>query len=219
MVKRLNMVDRSIYWKGFLAALFLFIISLGIGYYIENERTTRIRDTINDINLAIDSSLTTLIFIQSTKDTKNCAALKSAVYSLWAETNKLRDIIEEQRTNVLISPKSLNTYYYLTNLKLYLLTKDYKQTCQQNLSNILFFYTAYKDCAECKVQGQLLDELRYICKDKIAVFAFPVDAQEVSALNVIISYYNITKVPSLVVDDKLISKTLTKEQLLNMVNC
>ncbi|MEM4295193.1 MAG: hypothetical protein QXS91_00035 [Candidatus Anstonellales archaeon] len=212
------MVDKSIYWKGAAVALILFIISIGIGYYIEVDRTNKIRDTINELNIAIDSSSTTILFIQSTKNKANCVALKSAVYELWQETNKIRNTLEDQNINILISPNELRNLYYLTNFKLYLLTREYKEVCQQNLSNILFFYVAFKDCPECKVQGNVLDVIREKC-DNAAVFAFPIDVKGLSPLNVIVSYYNITSAPTLIIDDKKFDTLLNEASIKEKINC
>lgn len=212
------MVDRSIYWKGAVLALILFILSIGIGYYVEIDRTNKIRNAINELNVAIDSSSTTILFIQSTKNKANCNAVKSAVYDLWQETNKLRDTLEEQNINILISPAELRNLYYLTNFKLYLLTKEYKDVCQQNLSNILFFYTAFRDCPECKVQGNILDLIREKCNN-VAVFAFPLDVKGLSPLNAIASYYNITTAPTLVIDDEKFDFLLNETNIKEKIHC
>jgi hypothetical protein len=219
MVKMADKIDRSIYWKGALLAFLLFIFSLLIGYYIELDKTERIKNTINSINLAIDSSSTMMFFIQQTKSKKDCQALSIGINELWMETNRLRNQLEEQNTNVMIKNDELKTFYYLTNIKLFLLTRDYQDVCQKNFSNILFFYTAFVSCPECSVQGKILDEIRDECKGSVAVFAFPIDVKNIIALNLIQSYYNITKVPSLVINEKKYEGLLSKNEIKKIISC
>ena len=212
-------MDRSIYLKGAILAFSLFLLSLLVGYYVELDKTEKIKKAINNINIAIDSSSTIIFFIHQTKSKKDCQALTIGIKELWMETNRLRNQLEEQDANILIKNEDLKSLYYLTNLKLFLLTRDYKEICQKDFSNILFFYTAFVSCPECNVQGKVLDEIRNVCEGNVAVFAFPLDVKDIIALNVIQSYYNITRAPALVINEKKYEKLMSKEEIRKILNC
>ncbi len=198
------MVDRSIYWKGALLAILLFIASIGIGYYVEVVKYQEVLANLNELNLEIDSSSTILLFSQALPNVSaanECKAIVSGLDPLGSQVELLRESLEEGKGNVFLNYENLRGMYFLTNLKLFLLTERYKKVCGPK-DTILFFYKFYTDCPRCAVQGRILDTVKAKCGNNVYIFAFPLDVDKPSVLNVLKNYYGATDAPILVVNDK-----------------
>ena len=209
------MVDRSIYWKGALLAILLFIASIAIGYYVEVVKYQEMLAHLNELNLEIDSSSTILLFTQSlpnTSSVEECKAIVSGLDPLGSQVELLRTSLEEGKGNVFLNYGNLRGMYFLTNLKLFLLTERYKKVCGFK-DTILFFYNFYTDCPRCAVQGRILDEVKKKCGNDVYIFAFPLDVSKPSVLNVLKNYYGVTSAPTIVVNDKVLSGVHSADEI------
>jgi len=97
--------------------------------------------------------------------------------------------------------------YELIEIRTLLLLKELKQKCEENINIILFFYTNLErdpkgSYLECEDQGYVLDALFRKYKEGINVFAFDINTDN-PAVNTLKSIYSVSKVPSIVVNDKL----------------
>jgi len=100
--------------------------------------------------------------------------------------------------------------YELAEINLWNYLKEYKEKCGGNYSMVLFFYTNKKHDPKgsidgCEDQGKILDQVVYehnvLHKGMpVYVFSFDVNSKN-SATKGIIKVYNITSVPTLVIND------------------
>lgn len=99
---------------------------------------------------------------------------------------------------------ALKKEYTKASIRAWITTKNNYNKCNTRIVPILYFYS--KDCAICVRQGEELDELRQLLNEAgkdILVFTVDYNYDE-PALNLIKTYYNITSVPAIVVNEKVL---------------
>ncbi len=144
--------------------------------------------------------------------------------SIWDDKVALGNRIEnleksqgQDDPNLLIQKE----FYQLIQIRTWLLLKDFKKECNTNQSIILFFYTnnedkpVEKDLSE--KQGLILDELYTRYPDRIAIFAFEININN-SALNALKSIYNVSKSPTLIIDERYYEGLISSKELENISN-
>jgi len=91
--------------------------------------------------------------------------------------------------------------YTLLSIRVWLLSLNIKEKCGEDIIPALYFYS--KDCDKCIEESYVLDSIK---KEKPNFSAFIVDYNlNESIVKVIINVWNVTKVPSFIINDKLYS--------------
>ena len=102
--------------------------------------------------------------------------------------------------------------YVLAQIRYWLLNKRITESCTMDNVAILYFYSN-RDCPECSAQGIILSYLKEKLKDKLLVFSIDSDFEAEPMVAVLRGAYNITKVPSLVLEKRKISGLVSLENL------
>ena len=89
--------------------------------------------------------------------------------------------------------------------------------CGVKTVSILYFYTTKDNCSECTKQGYVLTSLRETYPD-LRVYSFDYNI-DVSAVRALITLYKIddTKLPAIVLNDKLITGFQSVEEIEKLV--
>ncbi|MBS3061084.1 MAG: thioredoxin family protein [Candidatus Diapherotrites archaeon] len=123
-----------------------------------------------------------------------------------------------ENANLLGNYGSLKKKYLLNRIELWLYTTMLKQKCRTNVVSVLYFYRTHPPCAECQVQGEILEVVREKCPN-VKIFALAVD-EDVDLVPLIQAQYGVTAVPSLVIDNNVVLGSLTDQnKLLSIVSC
>src|SRR3989344_4674533 len=107
---------------------------------------------------------------------------------------------------------------FVEEIKYWTLSDKIKASCNEDIVRILFFFAL--DCDECVNQGFVLDYFKKLFGDRLLVFSFNSKlAEEEPLVNTLIPPFNITKYPSLVIEDQKIEgfndRDAIKEQICN----
>ena len=100
---------------------------------------------------------------------------------------------------------TLKREYIRLSLRMWLLTKKNYEKCNSDLIPILYFYD--KDCQTCTRQGEIFDELKIEMENiNKSLVVFHIDQNfEDDNVYLLKEYYNITSVPSVITENKIIS--------------
>ncbi len=107
--------------------------------------------------------------------------------------------------------------YMLLSIRAWSISVSLKDRCNKNLVPVLYFYS--KKCEECIKQGEALDKFKLLAKSKGFIpMVFTVDAElEEPVIKVIKSVYNITEVPSILIENKVLRGFHNETELLNSI--
>jgi len=76
-----------------------------------------------------------------------------------------------------------------------------REECNYTATTILFFYTSINKCEDCIAQGIVLNQLKKKDPEKYMIFAIDADSK-LGIVGTLKTYFNVTKVPALVINEK-----------------
>ena len=100
--------------------------------------------------------------------------------------------------------------YFLTEIQFYLLAKDIDKKCQQDNIKILYFYDENKD----ETQGDILVYLKKKFDNKVLIFSLDSGFMQEPMIKTLLTNYNITQFPALVIEEKVFGGHQTADQLM-----
>ena len=194
---------------------------LGAGFWLDNIRASSIEQQLLETELNFnDARLQNILY--KNLDAGACqSALKAnldfndKIYSQGAEIEKLEQV-NRFAPNVLQEKKR----YALLQLQFYLNALELKEKCNFNYTTAVYFYSHYDKTLEQaqNAQSAVLVDLIHQCKD-FTVVPLPIDLQ-ISSIDFIKSKYNVSKAPSILVDEEKVLEGLqTKAALKSAVAC
>jgi hypothetical protein len=214
-----KMVKIGIYTKTFILTLGIFLIGLFIGMTIESSNTANLIDQTSGIESSVQEIELEMLYFQSLNDSYSCQFLNETVRKT---NNNLDDLAKqlsgfsEDRTIVTSQDmESLKKRYTSLLIKDWLLQQKIKQDCGTGIVSTLYFYDR-KGCDDCIIQGDILSILKDLFKEKLMIF--PLDRNvESYMVDILIKRFNITSVPSVVIENRVYSGVVTKDSLKTLV--
>ncbi len=110
----------------------------------------------------------------------------------------------------------LKKEYSLISIRQFLLVKKFSKECNKNLTIILFFYSNINNKTESEMQGFILDSLYLKYPKNVVIYALDYDL-DCKAIDTLENVYNITQVPSLVINDKTYLGFVPKNEIENII--
>ncbi len=129
--------------------------------------------------------------------------------------NELAEKISYSETNIRHTDEitELKRYYSLLEIKDYLLMQKIKAKCGSSIVPVFYFYTTAEKCSECIKQSAVLTELRRDYPE-LRIYSFDYNL-DLSALQSLIKIFKVedTKLPALVMNDKLYTGFMDREEI------
>ncbi|MDD5587675.1 MAG: hypothetical protein PHD81_01035 [Candidatus Nanoarchaeia archaeon] len=189
----------------FITALVITVAIFLLGFYTakiwDDLRTSDVAYNLNQNNLDIISIFVEQQFLESL-DIGNCNLIKERLSSSSGNLYDLgQRLMEYDDKNILKEKEydSLREQYFLLEIRAYSLFIDYNKKCDNKQNIILYFYDLEED--NSIKQGYVLDNLAN--RQDINIKIFSIDRQfDEPTLNLVKNYYNITKAPTIIVNNK-----------------
>ena len=213
-------MKKSRYLIAFFLSLCIFIIGILIGVVISGERASYL-DEINKVQrLGYDSLQLQTLYLTSALDIeKNCLAasrtLDTNVDSLVKATNNLYSFLSQVSMNeneILLIKRE----YILAQIRYWLSSEKVKKECDIDTVSVLYFYSD-EECGDCGAQGLILTYLKSNLKNKLLVFSFDSDFSSEPMVGILKSAYNITFVPSLVINGIKYEGLMKRDDVLDVI--
>ncbi len=205
---------KSVFVKTFIMTLGVFVIGFFLGSSLERSLTADLSAKIGAIENSIqDIELEALYLLTSSNS--SCVFLDDVV----RRTNNNLDEISTQLSsydekNIVFTNVDLvniKSRYTSLLIKDWLLQNSIREKCGTNSISVLYFYKR-EGCPECIVQGNILTVLKGHFREKVMIFPLDHDLG-VSSVGLLENNYNITKFPSVVVNEKVYTGTVGFEGL------
>ncbi len=178
----------------------IFLVGLAVGWQISNYLVSDVKES-NDV---LRSQLIGLDLRDELLNEDICDVPEYILFEerlrIAREITELEDRLGKYDKEVLVQKE----FYQLIELKTWLLVKNLNDNCIENYDWILFFYSNSKENNLDKIsedQGYVLDNF-YSNNRDVVVFSFDIDTRN-PALNTLKEIYNISVVPSLVINEDL----------------
>jgi hypothetical protein len=212
----------DVLWKAAILTCLVFIVGLGIGIWLDDQRVTQVRSQLTDIDLQWnDARLASLYFQQRAMvDSTFCRnaidanlAFNDRIYQQGLEIERFEQV--NRFTPELLQEKKR---YAMLQLQFWFNSLALKQECNATYSTLVYFYDHYDQnvSAQQKAQAEVLTEMKNRCGANLYLIPLPLDL-DISSISMIAAQYNINSAPSLLVDEKYVFHGLTGTPMLQQL--
>lgn len=198
-----NKWNKYILVTSLIITIIIFSIGILITYSIDFIRIDKVLKTINYQRLNTDAYLTEKEFIDVFGGS-HCQLMAPKISSLQKDIREVGSDLSKYGDVSILKKKDfdyLKRKYFLLELKLYGLINNINHECDKKYIPILFFYdTEYTDS---ETQGYILSDLSEKYPNNLIVFAFDKNYEDEPLLNILISRFNITKTPTIIINNEI----------------
>ena len=203
---KMGKISTRIYLKAALLTFLVFIAGVAIGWYLDESRVSFVKSRIDELEISFSNLALEEEFYRSVAtDTKTlCNIYISKANELALQAGKLGSYLESFREISkfgLHDIESLKNRYFILNLQLWMYIRKLREECNYTATTILFFYTSINKCEDCIAQGIVLNQLKKKDPEKYMIFAIDADSK-LGIVDTLKTYFNVTKVPALVINEK-----------------
>lgn len=210
-----------------ILTLILYFLGIFTGYFIQvkvlsrtQEELRKVQEDFYDYKSNLDNIQLEQLYLTTHQGELNCKILVSTIDEIhnnlayfWSKLPSKLEVYEKYSE---IQPEyvKLKRDYTLLSIRTWLLSLDVKKGCSKDLIPSLYFYS--KDCDTCINQSYVLDNL----KEEVPNFsAFIVDFNlDEPIIKIIKKVYNVTEVPSFIINDKLYSGYQSLEKMKKIIS-
>lgn len=213
-------INKKIFAGAIILTILVFFGGLSLGYVLDSTRVSVLQSQISDLqnqfaSLSIENTFTSSLKDQSVL----CTVSLERATQFSEEAGNLENTINNfQLTNQFQQSQisDLKTQYTLVNLQFWLQMRNLRESCNQNITTILFFYNV-RSCDACVAQGLVLDSIKKSDPSHIMIFAVDQDIN-LGIVNLLESTYNLTSTPAIVIDEnKTIEGFINETALSSMI--
>lgn len=213
---------KSITTMAFLATALIFLIIVGVSLVFESGRTEEIRKGLTETDVLWNDARFFRQFIPSANITnEECGFLSEENRKLgdriYAEGLKIENYEKANKlTDELLTEKKR---YALLDLQFWQNSAEIKKKCRSAFSTVIYFYSQYNSTGSQKVMDRVLSDFKQRCGRATVYITFPTD-MDLSSIDLIKASYNITEIPSVLINEKtVISGTASMEDLNSYAKC
>ena len=168
-----------------------------------------------------DSLQLQYLYINTFVQEKNCGAAMKALDKNLNDLELTRMKLEAYLSTPIAGTKEfdvLKREYLQSEVRYWLFLKQTEEVCknEQDSVSVLYFYSN-QQCPDCVTQGMVLTYLKDKFKEKLLVFALDSDFAQEPLIGILKDSYNITSVPSLIIQNEPYQGLKTKEELLPII--
>jgi hypothetical protein len=195
----------------FLVVMFVAVFAAGFlsGYFTERSGMLYTKSEIEELRNDVENMQIQELFVSGKQVDCNlmASAMGSHSYHLWDLVNKLKSTRPE--TEEFYDMKRQADFL---SLRAWIFANNIKENCWGDILPILYIYSV--NCPDCDEQDRILQTIK---NEHQGVFVYAIDYYlEEPSIKLVRDAYNITSVPSMIIDNKLYGK-LEMEELEGVV--
>lgn len=205
--------DVRVDWKKYLLVFFitlsLFLTATVLSNSVGRKKFSELEQIQNDIALNILASETQFSLLEETR----CEDVTNSILS--DELNVLAGKLEEGSASIggtNADTEYIRNYYFLLEIKDYLLMQKAQERCKLDVTPIVYFYGKSDECPDCEKQSIALTEVRSR-GENARVYSFDYDSN-ISAVKTFIAINKVPRtLPAIVVNGKVYAGYQSLEEL------
>ncbi len=214
----------NIYAKALIPTLLVFLIGIMFGIWVDNFRVAEVRKSISESEINWnDAQLFNSYFRGIGLESCDVALEQNLAYNEKIYQRGLE--VEKVLKNNVFTPEALQEWkrYNLLQIQFWLNSIELKKRCGFDYSNVVHLFRLKEDSiveeADNKIQSAILLNVKEKCGNKIMLIPVTTDLNLI-VVNSIIRQYNITRYPSIVIDENIVLEGTTSEkELLAILDC
>lgn len=214
----MRITNRKIFVSALFLTVVIFVMGLLLGLVIEGKRVEFIEQADREQKINLESLQLQLLYLSSIEGRESCPAFTTALSDHIKETENTRERLEKYLTEDMAHESGfslLKREYIISQLNYWVLARKTRDICESDFVSVLYFYS--KKCPDCENQGFILDYLKKLFGDRLLIFALDKEFADENMIKVIAASYNVSWVPTIVIEDKVYQGFQSKDQLLKLV--
>ncbi len=213
----------NVYIKALIPTIFVFLIGIMIGIWIENYRLRETRKALSEFEIIWnDAQLLNKYLEKMGNESCDLAFQQNLIFNDKIYKKGLE--IEKMLKANLFTPEIIQewTRYVLLQIQFWFNSIELRQRCNLDYHTAVHLYNikiSPIEKAENDVQSAVMLELKYKCGAKMMLIPLTADV-DLIVVDSVLKKYNITKLPAIIIDEKYVFQGLTSlEQLEKIVKC
>ncbi|RLJ00597.1 MAG: hypothetical protein DRP06_01750 [Candidatus Aenigmatarchaeota archaeon] len=217
MVKR--KIDTQLYIMVLFITISIFIAGLFLGGVLSQSKLNSLSEDLESLERMRNTQETNSLLLDSL-DEKICLGLESYINEMLPEIESLAERVAYYERSADSKRFGIKEYddikkdYNLLLIRYWIITNKLEKNCGKNIMDILYFYSN-KKCDNCKDQGIYLDSIKKQYPE-IMIFALDKDLN-LSTIDILSKSFNITEVPSLIINGNNYSGLKNKEEIIELI--
>jgi len=206
--------DFNKYAAAFGIATLIFLLGILLGNYFIKEKLSAINEMQDSVRLEVMSMELQNALFQEKPCSDQIIPLEGKLEDITSKITLMENRLGKDNKQVL----EIKKYYSLIEINHYLLMKNKKEQCDLDYNLILFFYSNSDNVLESEKQGYVLDNLKgKYTSEKVKVYSFDKDL-DLDIITTLISYYNVTTVPTMIINEKKLEGFHEKEEVETLIS-
>ena len=198
--------QKDIFWKAAIFTLIVFLLGVSLGYLLEGSRVKSIRDEYKRIEIEWADAKLLNSYYQTLNPFLCGASVKENLEFADRVYNEGLKLERYERSNKLNNELLIDKQRYaLLKVEFWLNSILIKDKCNVDYVNLVYFYKdkpKEEEKVEQETQSIILRELKEEHGSNLMLIPLPLDLN-ISMINIMKNAYNISKTPSLLINEKL----------------
>lgn len=207
-------VSTKKYLIAFILTVVIFAVGILVGIMFEQVKLSHSEQTILNEKVNLRSLQLQMKYIES--GLADCNTLNRILETNIDELSKKMDEVINYEKKSFFSQEEFELQlqdYFLTEIQFLLISQEIDEQCSKNNVKIVYFY----DENEFDTQGKILDYLKKRFGSRLLVFSLDSTFNKEPMINTLLISYNITKFPSVVIDNDILQGHRDVEELMKVV--
>ena len=210
---------KNTYVKAAIITLFIFLSGIMLGIFLDNLRFSDIREQISGTEINYNDAILLSTFIEKfSKEACNTTLDTNLEFNskIYAEGKSIEDAFNSNR----FTPELEQEWrkYILLQTQFWFNSIELKKNCNFNYSNVVHIFNLNiedpQEKAINKLQSEIMLSLKEKCGNKIMLIPLTADSN-LSVVDAVLTQYNITKLPAIIINEKKVFQGLTSLDQLN----
>ncbi len=186
----------------FLITVLVFILIIGVSLIFENIRTEEIRKSFAETDVLWNDARFFNEYITNASESE-CEYLieenRNLGDRIYGEGLKIETYENANKlTDAILTEKKR---YALLDLQFWKNSIEIRKRCGSEFATVIYFYSQFNSTADQKLMDRILFDFKQRCGAATVYITMPSD-MDLSSVNLIKTYYNITKIPSVLINEK-----------------
>jgi hypothetical protein len=214
-------ISKSKYFLAGFITFMIFSLGLTLGIIIDSSRLKWADRELKKQEMEYASLQFQYLYITSLKEAnESCSVLGTALEKSTAQLGESLDrFLEYEKASNLNKEdyEIIRRTYLGDNLRYWFFVEKAQELCDLDKVSVLYFHSE-DDCDICPRQGVILTYFKKIFGDDLLVFPMNVDLEdEESMLTILRSRYNVTTLPSVIIDDVRYEGVVERDELKQLI--
>lgn len=210
-------LNKTRYVAAGIITIAIFLLGLMLGLVTEGKRITYVQDLFDRQRAEFSSSQLQYAYVSSLNSQDACPAMYDVFFNNVKNLDETAHRLETYVKDSKLNDESFNVLkreYTIEQLRYWLLSKQARELCNQDVVRVLYFYSDDAQCADCNNQAFILDYLKKLLGDRLLIFSLDATFEQEPMIGILKTQYNITEYPTLIVEDTLVSGLSSRDELL-----